>query len=344
MAHIRTRFHVQNMQVLARVDEGERVWAKIDMRELRLKERKIIIRTQRDEIASLKLDKKELKNEVDLLKKCYAALHLELSETGDRIDMSWLLSQLRNNATLKEKNAELEEMLVGKGYTVKAAEAENDLRKKELELTTEIEEIKAIKEVMESLRDNANDGDGIEISELLNKLEVAILMLGSEGVPNERVGAIVHNNAILKDRVSELEEIIRGQGYTVKAAAAERDLRTKEVNLAEKVQTITEVLETLNDVIDGVDNTEAAVLLRRLEEVLLSFSYESEPSMEILTQHSIISEVGWNLGCVTYEPNDYAALAIGQSDSTVTTIRTPSSARSDGVWTQLHQSEAVTKD
>ena len=68
--------------------------------------------------------------------------------------------------------------------------------------------------------------------------------------------------------------------------------------------------------------------------VLLKFSYERESSLDISTQHSVISDVGWNLGCVTFEPTDYAELAIGQSVST-------SSAESDGVWAQFDQLDAM---
>ncbi len=334
LAHIHTNSHV----VLARIDEGEMLWSKIGTREMKFKERKSIICILRNEIATLKSDKKELQDEMDQLKKCFASLHLKLRETGDKIDMTWLLSQLRDTASSKERNAELEEIIAGNGYTVKAAEAENDLRKKEHELATAIEETNA---VMENLRVHAKDLVNIELSELINKMEMALLVLGSEEVTNKRIDATFRKNAILMDRVAELEEIIRGQGYTVKAAAAEHELRTKEIDLAGKVKTITDVLEALNDVMDGVDNTEVAALLRRIEKVLLKISYERESSLNILTQHSVISEVGWNLGCVTFEPADYAELAIGRSDSTVTTVRSLSPARSDSVWAQFDQLDAI---
>jgi hypothetical protein len=306
------------------------------MREMRFNERKSIIHNLREENANLKNDKKLLQEEVEQLKRCSTSLQLELRDTGETIDMKWLMSQVRDKATLKEKNAELEEIIVGKGYTVKAAEAENDLRKKEFELTTQIEEIDT---VLEILRGHAKDVGNVEISELLNNLEAALLMLGNKGQTNKRVGALVHSNTIIKERVAELEEIIQGQGYTVKAAAAEKDLRAKEVDLEAKVKSITDVLEALHDVIDGVvDNTEVAVLLRRLEEILSKFSYQrDEIPLDIVSHHSIISEVGWNLGCVTYQPHDYAALAVAKSESTLTVDddRSSSSAQSDAEWTQL---------
>ena len=308
------------------------LWSKIDMREIKFKERKSIICNLRNEIATMKSDKKELQNEIDQLKKCFASLPLKLDETGDKIDMTWLLSQLREKASLQERNTELEEIIAGNGYTVKAAEAEKEWMKKELELATAIEESNI---VIDNLRGYAKDVDSIELSELINKLEMALLILGSEEETNKRIDATIRKNIILKDHVTELKEIIRGQGYTVKAAAAEHQLRMKEMDLSGKVKTITDVLEALNDVMDGVDNTEVAVLLRRIEEVLVKFSYDRESSFDISTQHSVISDVGWNLGCVTFEPTDYAGLAIGQSDSTVTTIRSSSSARSDGVWVQF---------
>lgn len=334
VAHICAYSHVHNISVLDRIDESERLWSKISMREINFKDRKITIGNQREEIAILNVEKEKLQDEVDQMRKCFASLQLKLRETGDKIDMVWLLSKLREKARLKERNDELEEIIVGKGYTVKAADAEIDLRKREVELATEIKEYDA---VMENLRGYAKDVDNIELTELLDKLQVALLVLGPEKETSKRVGVIVHDNEILKGRVAELEEIIRGQGYTVKAAAAEHDLRAKEIDLADKVKTITDVLEALNNVIDGVDNTEVAVLLRRLEDVLMKFRYDRECSSDIFTQHSMISDVGWNLGCVTFEPDDYAELAIGQSDSTVMTARSSSSVRSDDAWTQLLQ-------
>jgi len=306
------------------------------MRESRFKERKSIIHNLREENANLKNDKKLLQEEVEQLKRCSTSLQLELLDTGDKIDMKWLMSQLRDKATLKEKNAELEEIIAGKGFTVKAAEAEQDLRKKEFELATQIEEINT---VLGILRGHSKDIDNIETSKLINNLELALLMIGNKRQTNKRVGALVQSNATLKGQVAELEEIIQGQGYTVKAAAAEKDLRAKEVDLEAKVNTINDVLEALNDVIDGVvNNTEVTVLLRRLEDVLSKFSYQrDEIPLEIVSQHSIISEVGWNLGCLTYQPHDYAALAVAKSASTLTADddRTLSSAKSDAEWTQL---------
>lgn len=315
---------------MARVEEGERLWSKIEMREMRFKERKSTIHHLREEIAKLKFEKKEMQAEFERLRKCSATIELTLSETGDKIDMPWLLSQLREKFVLKERNAELEEIIVGKGYTIKAAEAEKDYREKESELDSEIGKFISL---MEILKGQAKEVGSIEVTELLMKLEVVLLVLGSEEEKDNRVSKIVYDNANLQERVAELEEIIRGEGYTTNAAAAERDLRMKEEELASEIKRITEVMAVLNEVVEGVNRTDIDVLLRQLEEVLGIFGSNSEDSLDITP--SVIASSGWNFDCMTFLPNDYAALAIGRSSSTLETVETSSSTSSGGVESLL---------
>lgn len=77
--------------------------------------------------------------------------HIQLGDTRDKFHLPWLLSQLHDNVSLKEQVTELEEIIHGNGgytYTIKAAEAERDYRKKEFELATEIENITSAIEML----------------------------------------------------------------------------------------------------------------------------------------------------------------------------------------------------
>ena len=167
---------------MTRAEEGERLWSKIKERENRFNERKIIVGALREENANLKSDKKKLRTEVNQLKNCLETFNLKLSDTGDKVHMPWLLSQLRDNVSLKERINELEEIVRGAGYTVKAAEAEKDFRRKEIELASEVERISVI---ISMLKDQARDDEGdvnkFEVSVMLGKLEEALLMFGYDG-------------------------------------------------------------------------------------------------------------------------------------------------------------------
>ena len=175
-------YFTHNGIAMARADEGERLWSKIKEREKRFNERKIIVGALREENSNLKFDKKKLQTEVDQLKYCFETFHLKLSDTGDKVNMPWLMSQLRDNVSLKERVAELEEIVRGGGYTVKAAEAEKDFRRKEIELAMEIERISGIIGMLkDQVHDDEGDANKFEVSVLLGKLEEALLMFGYDG-------------------------------------------------------------------------------------------------------------------------------------------------------------------
>lgn len=166
--------------VVARAEEGERLWSKMNEREKRFSERKVLVETLRDENASLKLDKKKMQTEINELKKCFETFNIQLGDTGDKLHMPWLLSQLRNNVALKERINELEDVILGNGYTVMAAEAENDFRRKEFELATEIEKVTRVLEMLNEQVQGGEGGDKLNTCVLIGKLEEALLMYGYE--------------------------------------------------------------------------------------------------------------------------------------------------------------------
>lgn len=164
-----------HVEVITRAEDGEKLWSKMKEREKRFNDRKSIVAALREQNANLKFDKKTLQTEVDHLRYCFETFNIKLQDTGDKIHMPWLLSLLRDNVSLKERVAELEEIVRGEGYTVKAAEAEQDFRKKEIELSTEIEKVTF---VIGMLKGQAQEGENFEVSVLLTKLEEALLVFG----------------------------------------------------------------------------------------------------------------------------------------------------------------------
>lgn len=157
-------------------------------REKRFAERKVLVGTLRDENASLKYDKKKLQTEIDELKNCLETFNIQLGDTGGKLHMPWLLSQLRDNVSLKERVTELEEIIRSGGYTIKAAEAERDYRKKEFELAAEIENVTS---VMEMLKDQVQGVDKTNAAVLLGKLEEALSMFGYDAYEKEHIDDMV---------------------------------------------------------------------------------------------------------------------------------------------------------
>jgi hypothetical protein len=195
---------------MTRAEESERLWSKIKEREKRFNERKIIVGALREENANLKFDKMKLQTEVDQLKNCLETFNLKLSDTGDKVNMPWLISQLRDNVSLKERINELEEIVRGAGYTVKAAEAEKDFRMKEVELASEVERISVI---ISMLKDQARDDEGdvnkFEVSVMLGKLEEALLMFGYDGYEK---GA-PNNNDIISAASSDITSMMSHRSF-----------------------------------------------------------------------------------------------------------------------------------
>jgi hypothetical protein len=131
----------------------------------------------RDENSNLLCEKKKLQAEVDQLKRCFDMVNVNLGSPGHEDQMPWLMSQLRENASLKEKVDELEEIICCKGYTVKAAAAEHDFKVMETKLALEVEELT---KVIDMLKGQLGGIDDVEVPVFLGKLEEALLMFGRE--------------------------------------------------------------------------------------------------------------------------------------------------------------------
>ena len=122
-------------------------------------------------------EKKTLQAEINELKQCFEMANVKTSTNGEKIFMPWLMSQLRENVTLKEKVKELEEIIHCKGYTVKAAAAETDLKMMEKKLASEMEKLK---KVIEMLKGQLVGNEDFEVPVFLGKLEEALLVFGHD--------------------------------------------------------------------------------------------------------------------------------------------------------------------
>jgi len=167
--------------VIARADEGDRMWAKIEEREMKDADREHTINVLREENQTLKNDKERLEQEVEEVKTCFKTFECK-TENGDRVEMAGVLGWLRETIQLKEKVQELEQMLSNKGYTLKATKAENDYKKKEMEKEAEIE---TLTKVIKMLKDQTDGDDNLELPVLLGKLEETLHVFGVKYVPTD---------------------------------------------------------------------------------------------------------------------------------------------------------------
>ena len=165
--------------MIARADEGDRMWAKIEEREKKDADRDHTISVLREENQTLKNDKERLEQEVEEVKTCFKTFECK-TESGEKVEMAGVLGWLRETIQLKEKVQELEQMLSNKGYTIKATKAENDYKKKELEKEAEIE---TLTKVIKMLKDQTDGEDNLELPVLLGKLEETLHVFGVKYVP-----------------------------------------------------------------------------------------------------------------------------------------------------------------
>ena len=167
--------------VIARADEADRMWAKIEEREKKDADHEHTINVLREENQTLKDDKERLEQEVEEVKTCFKTFECK-TESGEKVEMAGVLGWLRETVQLKEKVQELEQMLSNKGYTIKATKAEKDYKKKEMEKEAEIE---TLTKVIKMLKDQTDGEDNLELPVLLGKLEETLHRFGVKYVPTD---------------------------------------------------------------------------------------------------------------------------------------------------------------
>jgi hypothetical protein len=189
--------------VIARADEGERLWSKIEEREKRHETITLFIGLLRDENTSLIRDKKKLQAEIEELKCCLEKNTVKgLNTSDDESQMPWLISQLRERVRLREKVAEMEDVISNGGYTVKAAQAEDQYNKIKNKLAREVEELT---EVIAMLKSQLGGVDDVKVPVVLGKLEEALLTvtkIADDPIPSKFEGAIF--NMTKKDPASDV--------------------------------------------------------------------------------------------------------------------------------------------
>ena len=196
--------------VIAHADEAERLWSKIEEREKKFADRECIVGVLREQNEALQADKERLEKEVVELNACFEAYNHQLRESGDKMSMTWVLSQLRDSIQLKEKIIELEEIISSGGYTVKASEAESDFKKKEKEMALEMGKLT---ETIQMLKSQVENEAGIEVPRLIGKLEEALLVYGYEvkDEEEEQLDDIV--SQILSATSSDIQTLNTNESY-----------------------------------------------------------------------------------------------------------------------------------
>jgi hypothetical protein len=168
------------VSVLARADDGERLRSKIEEKEKKFKFREIVVGLLRNENTDLRWETQELQAEIEKLQKCLRMVNVNLGSPACEDQMPWLMSQLRENVSLKEKVDELEEVIRCKGYTVKAAAAEYDFKVMKTKLALEKEKLTGVIGVLKGQLIKLVDNDDFEVPIFLGKLEEALSVFGNE--------------------------------------------------------------------------------------------------------------------------------------------------------------------
>lgn len=120
-------------------------------------------------------DRKKLQAEIEELKCCLEKNTVKgLNTLDDESQMPWLIFQLRERVRLREKVAEMEDVISNGGYTVKAAQAEEQYNKMEKKLAREVEELA---EVISMLKNQLGGVDDVKVPVVLGKLEEALLTM-----------------------------------------------------------------------------------------------------------------------------------------------------------------------
>eukprot|EP00579_Thalassiosira_antarctica_P017639 CAMPEP_0201935426 /NCGR_PEP_ID=MMETSP0903-20130614/35418_1 /ASSEMBLY_ACC=CAM_ASM_000552 /TAXON_ID=420261 /ORGANISM="Thalassiosira antarctica, Strain CCMP982" /LENGTH=638 /DNA_ID=CAMNT_0048475841 /DNA_START=90 /DNA_END=2006 /DNA_ORIENTATION=+ len=86
----------------------------------------------------------------------------------------------------------------------------------------------------------------------------------------------LRDSVALKERAIELEEIIRCEGYTIKAAEAEIAYQKKEMEMTLEMEKISQIIDTLKGQTAEVEDIEVPVLLGKLEEALIVFGHDHD--------------------------------------------------------------------
>eukprot|EP00956_Cyclotella_meneghiniana_P043304 scaffold263390_cov76-Cyclotella_meneghiniana.AAC.1 len=156
----------------ARVEQADKMWAKIEEREKKFTLKECTNNLLREENDNLRLEEKKLKTQIDELNSAFEQYKLHFAQDGERVDMAYFLSKLRETVKLNNRIEQLEKMVEEKGYVVDVFKAECELREKE---RTVMDGIDAVSQVLAMLKSVLNE-DEVEAPRVIGKLEESLLL------------------------------------------------------------------------------------------------------------------------------------------------------------------------
>ncbi|KAL3798037.1 hypothetical protein HJC23_012328 [Cyclotella cryptica] len=160
------------LELNARVENAEKVWAKIEEREKKFTLKECTSNILREENDNLRLEQKRLRSEINELNEAFELYNLQFAQDGEKIDMPYFLSKLRETVHLNNRIAELEKLVQEKGYVSDVFQAECDLREKERCVASSID---ALNHVLTMLKSLLNEEE-VEAPRVIGKLEEALLL------------------------------------------------------------------------------------------------------------------------------------------------------------------------
>ena len=169
------RFATKGQNILelnARVEQADKVWAKIEEREKKFTLSESTNHLLREENDNLRLEEKLLRSEISELNRAFEQYKLHFAQGEEKVDMAYFLSKMRETVKLNDRIAQLEKIIEEKGYISEIDQAECDLRKKERYMMAGIE---AVGQVLKTLT-SVLDEEHIEAPRIIGKLEETLLL------------------------------------------------------------------------------------------------------------------------------------------------------------------------
>lgn len=169
------RFVTKGQNILelnAKVEQADKVWAKIEEREKKFTLKECTNQLLREENENLKMEKNKLRSEINELNRAFEQYKLHFAQDGEKVDMAYFLSKLRETVKLNNRIEQLEKIIEDKGYVADVYKAECDLREKEMNVEAGIE---AVGQVLSMLKSLLNEKD-VEVPRVIGKLEESLLL------------------------------------------------------------------------------------------------------------------------------------------------------------------------
>lgn len=160
------------LELNERVENADKIWAKIEEREKKFTLKECTSNLLREENDNLRLEQKRLMSEINELNEAFEHYNLQFAQDGEKVDMPYFLSKLRETVHLNNRIAELEELVQEKGYVSDIFQAERDLREKERNVASGIE---ALNQVLAMLKSLLDEGE-VEAPRVIGKLEESLLL------------------------------------------------------------------------------------------------------------------------------------------------------------------------